>query len=56
MNDGSAGTAIGIGVNHNLPTIEANVYAAVQNYDADDDTAGIDTDATVIMVGTRIRF
>ena len=56
MNDGSEGTVIGIGVNHNLPTIGANVYAAVQNYAAEDATAGIDTDATVLMIGTRIRF
>ena len=55
-NDGSEGTVIGIGVNHNLPTIGANVYAAVQNYAAEDATAGIDTDATVLMIGTRIRF
>ena len=56
VNDGSEGTVIGIGVNHNLPTIGANVYAAVQNYAAEDATAGIDTDATVLMIGTRIKF
>ena len=55
-NDGSEGTVIGIGVNHNLPTIGANVYAAVQNYAAEDATAVIDTDATVLMIGTRIKF
>ena len=55
-NDGSEGTALGIGVNHNLPEIGANVYAAVQNYAATDDAADIDTDETVLMIGTRIRF
>ena len=56
VNDGSEGTVIGIGVNHNLPKIAANVYAAAQNYAAKDDTAGIDQDDTVLMIGTRIRF
>ena len=56
VNDGSTGTVIGIGVNHNLPTIGANVYVAAQSYAAEDDTAGIDTDATVLMIGTRIKF
>ena len=55
-NDGSTGTVIGIGVNHNLPTIGANVYVAAQSYAAEDATAGIDTDATVLMIGTRIKF
>ena len=56
VNDGSTGTVVGIGVNHQLPTIGANVYVAAQNYAAEDDTAGIDTDATVLMLGTRIKF
>ena len=56
VNDGSEGTVLGIGVNHNLPKIGANVYVAAQNYAADDDKAGIDTDETVIMIGTRIKF
>ena len=55
-NDGSEGTVIGIGINHNLPKIGANVYAAAQNYAAEDNTADIDTDETVLMVGTRIKF
>ena len=55
-NDGSTGTVVGIGVNHQLPTIGANVYVAAQSYAAEDDTAGIDTDATVLMLGTRIKF
>ena len=56
VNDGSTGTVVGIGVNHQLPTIGANVYVAAQSYAAEDDTAGIDTDATVLMLGTRIKF
>ena len=56
VNDGSEGTVLGIGVNHNLPKIGANVYAAVQNYAAKDDMAGIDQDDTVLMIGTRIKF
>ena len=55
-NDGSDGTAIGVGVNHNLPKVAAQVYAAAQNYAADDMAAGIDTDETVLVVGTRVRF
>ena len=55
-NDGSDGTAIGVGVNHNLPKIGANVYAAVQNYAVEDMAAGVDADETVVMIGTRIRF
>ena len=51
---GSEGTAIGIGVNHNLPKIGANVYAAAQNYAVND--GAIDTDDTVVMIGTRIQF
>ena len=61
-NEGSDGTAIGVGVNHNLPKVAAQVYAAVQNYAADDamamDAMGmpLDTDETVAVVGTRVRF
>jgi predicted porin len=51
---GSDGTAIGIGVNHNLPKIGANVYAAAQNYAVND--GATDTDDTVVMIGTRIKF
>ena len=55
-NDGSDGTAIGIGVNHNLPKVGAQVYAAAQNYDAENMAMGIDTDETVLVVGTRVKF
>ena len=55
---GSEGTAMGIGVNHNLPKVGAQVYAAVQGYDAEDKMAStpIDTDETVFVVGTRVMF
>ena len=56
MNDGSEGTAIGIGANHNLPKVNANVFVAAQNYAVEDTAAGIDTDQTVVMIGTRIKF
>ena len=61
-NKGSEGTAIGIGVNHNMPKVGAQVYAAVQGYDAEDrmamDAMGmpLDTDETVLVVGTRVKF
>ena len=55
-NEGSEGTAMGIGVNHNLPKVGAQVYAAVQGYDAEDKMAMIDTDETVLVVGTRVMF
>ena len=62
-NKGSEGTAIGIGVNHNLPKVGAQVYAAVQNYDVEDKAAmkdgkldPIDRDESVFVVGTRVMF
>ena len=63
MNDGSEGTAIGIGANHNLPKVGAQIYAAVQNYSVENMAAmkdgmpyPIDDDETVVMIGTRIKF
>ena len=53
-NEGSEGTAIGVGVNHNLPKVGAQVYAAVQNYAVED--GDMDTDETVFVVGTRVMF
>jgi hypothetical protein len=53
-NEGSEGTALGIGVNHNLPKVGAQVYAAVQNYAVED--GDLDTDETVFVVGTRVKF
>ena len=57
---GSEGTAIGIGVNHNLPKVGVQVYAAVQNYDVDmgDGNGGMMDmmDDTVFVVGTRVKF
>ena len=54
MREGSELTAIGAGVNHNLPKLGANVYAAAQNYQVED--GSYETDDTVIMIGTRIKF
>ena len=55
-NDGSEGTAIGIGATHNLPKVNASVTAAVQNYSVEDMTAGVDSDETVAMIATVIKF
>ena len=52
--DGSRLTATGVGVNHNLPKAGAQVYAAAQNYQVED--GATDTDSTVVMIGTRIKF
>ena len=65
---GSEGTAIGIGVNHNLPKVGAQVYAAVQNYEVEGgkppaaggkangiNAMGEGSD-TVFVVGTRVMF
>ena len=54
VNEGSEGTAIGLGVNHNLAKVGAQVYAAVQNYAVED--GDMDTDETVFVVGTRVKF
>ena len=55
VNEGSESTAIGIGAIHTLPKVGAEVYVAAQNYDvgmAD----GMDTDETVLVIGTRVKF
>ena len=54
--EGSEGTAIGVGVNHNLPKVGAQVYVAVQNYDVDHGDDRMDEDDTVFVVGTRVKF
>ena len=54
--DGSKMTAVGLGVDHKLPKLGTNVYAAAQNYNWDDATAGADDDATVVMIGARVMF
>ena len=58
VNDESEGTAIGIGANHNMPKVNAQVYAAVQNYSVEDAgaTPAVDRDETVAVIGTRIKF
>ena len=53
---GSEGTAFGVGVNHNLPKVGAQVYAAVQNYDVTMKAGGMSMDDTVFVVGTRVKF
>ena len=53
-NEGSELTAIGAGVNHNLPKIGTNVYVAAQNYSVKD--GAVDSDDTVIMIGARVKF
>ena len=55
-NEGSELTAIGFGVDHNLPKLGTNVYAAAQNYNIEDDAAGMDADTTVVMIGARVKF
>ena len=55
-NEKSEGTAIGIGVTHNLPKVNASVTAAVQNYAVDDAAAGIDDDETVAVIATVVKF
>ena len=53
---GSEGTALGIGVNHNMPKVGAQVYAAVQNYSVEPMAGAKSIDETVAVIGTRIRF
>ena len=53
---GSDGTALGVGVNHNLPKVGAQVYAAAQNYDVTKMPGDKSTDETVFVVGTRVKF
>ncbi len=54
VNEGSELTAVGVGVNHNLPKIATNVYAAAQDYSVED--GAYESDDTVIMIGARIKF
>ena len=56
VTEGSDGTAIGIGVNHNMPKVGAQVYAAVQGYSVEKTQGAESEDATVAVVGTRVRF
>jgi len=53
---GSEGTALGIGVNHNMPKVGAQVYAAVQNYSVEPMAGAKSIDETVAVIGTRIKF
>ena len=60
VNKDSKGTILGLGVNHNLPKVNAHVFASIQQYKAEDDAAndgaGTDTKDTVFVVGSRVRF
>ena len=53
--DGSEGTALGIGFNHNLPKIGANLWVSAQNHSVDK-ADGSNVDDTVVTIGTRIKF
>lgn len=60
VDEGSEGTAIGVGFKHTLPKAGAELYAAVQQYDV---TRGAVVGAemkeekeTVFMIGTRVKF
>ena len=52
----SKGIALGIGVNHVLPKVNAEVYASAQNYKVTKMKGGNSVDDTVVMIGTRIKF
>ena len=54
--EGSKGTAIGIGARHTLPKAGAEIYTAVQNYDAEMYKDAKSVDQTVFVVGTRVKF
>ena len=57
MQEGSSGTAIGIGARHTLPKAGADIYAAVQNYAVKKRRkAPTSDDETVVMIGTRVTF
>ena len=54
--EGSELTAVGIGVDHSLPKLRTNVYAAVQNYSIEDAGANRDSDDSVVMIGAIVKF
>ena len=54
--EGSKGTAIGIGARHTFPKAGAEIYTAVQNYDAEMYKDAKSVDQTVFVVGTRVTF
>jgi len=56
VTEGSDGTALGVGVNHNMPKVGAQVYAAVQGYSTEKMAGMKSEDETVAVVGTRVRF
>ena len=56
VNEGSEGTAFGIGARHTLPKAGAELYAAAQNYDVERTSGAESEDETVFVVGTRVKF
>ena len=56
VNQDSKGTILGAGVNHNLPKVNAHIFASVQQFKAEDDTATVDQRDTVFVVGSRVKF
>ena len=56
VTEGSKGTAIGIGARHTFPKAGAEIYTAVQNYDAEIYKGAESVDQTVFVVGTRVKF
>ena len=56
MQEGSSGTALGIGARHTLPKAGADIYAALQNYAVKRTENAASEDETVVMIGTRVTF
>jgi hypothetical protein len=54
VNEGSQGTAIGLGVLHNMPKAGVDIYAAWQTYQVRD--GATDTNDNIVVVGSRITF
>ena len=54
VNAGSQGTAIGLGVLHNMPKAGVDIYAAGQTYQVQD--GATDTTDNVVVVGAKIAF
>ena len=54
VTSGSEGTAIGIGVLHNMPKAGVDIYAAGQTYQVQ--AGAVDTTDNVIVVGAKIAF
>ena len=55
VDKGSESTSVGAGVTHVLPKANADIYAFVRNFDAKNGDK-VDTDETLVAIGTRVRF